>query len=103
MMTHEELHQLRVLYDVAKALKRDPVTGKAYTDRDFANDFLDSNFSMVTKVLTGKAISRPTVTAIKKFILPQLEMINLYSNCLEIIEKGINVSSIKETAVIPNN
>lgn len=60
--------QLRTAYELCKVLRRNPVTGKAYTDREFACDYLDSNFSMVTKVLTGKAVSKPTTDAIIKFI-----------------------------------
>ena len=68
IMTPESLHKLRVQYDIAKSVKRNLNTGKPYTDRDFANDYLDSNYSMVTKVLTGKAVSKPTTDAIIKFI-----------------------------------
>lgn len=67
-MTPNELHLLRVLYDMAKANRRDSQIDKAYTDRDFARDYLDSNFSMVTKVLTGKAILKPTTDAMLRFI-----------------------------------
>jgi carboxypeptidase C (cathepsin A) len=63
-----DLFSLRTAYEISKALRRDPKTFKSYTDRDFARDYLDSNFSMVTKVLTGKAVSKPTTDAIIKFI-----------------------------------
>ena len=59
---------LRKAYEICKALRRDKNTGKAYTDRDFARDYLDSDFSMVAKVLNGSAVSKPTTDAILKFI-----------------------------------
>jgi len=67
-MTPNELHLLRVLCDMAKASRKDLQIGKAYTDRDFARDYLDSNFTMVGKVLTGNAKSQKVISAIKKFI-----------------------------------
>lgn len=67
-MTFDDQTKLRTAYEIAKAVKRDPITGKAYTDRDFARDYLDSSFSMVTKVFSGKAISKPTTDAMLRFI-----------------------------------
>lgn len=58
----------RTAYDMAKVSRRNPVTGKQYTDRDFARDYLDSNFSMVSKILSGKAVSKPVIDAIRKFV-----------------------------------
>lgn len=63
-----EIGKLRASYEICKALRRDPKTFKSYTDRDFARDYLNSNFSMVAKVLSGSAVSKPTTDAILKFI-----------------------------------
>lgn len=63
-----EISEIRTAYEICKVLRRDPITGKAYTDRDFANDYLDSSFSMVTKVFSGKAVSKPTTDAMIQFI-----------------------------------
>lgn len=68
IMDNSELSSLRTAYELCKVTRRDIETGKAYTDRDFARDYLDSSFSMVTKVFSGKAISKPTTEAMLRFI-----------------------------------
>lgn len=87
-MTPNELHLLRVLYDTAKASRRDSLIGKAYTDRDFARDYLDSSFRMVTKVLSGKAISKPTTDAMLRFIRDTYPDIKSAMKTLDKLVKG---------------
>ena len=68
MASNNPNHRLRIVYEMSKAIRRDHETGKAYTDRDFARDYLKSNSSMVAKVLNGNAVSAKTTNAIVNFI-----------------------------------
>lgn len=67
---------IRIAYDIVKASRRVHSTGKVYTDSDFARDYLEGNFTIVSKVLNGAAVSQKVMTAILRFIAdtrPQLE------------------------------
>jgi len=81
----DDIAKIRIAYDIAKAARRDPATGKQYTDRDFAQAYLDSNFSMVTKILTGKAVSKPTLDAICRFIADSEPQIKEAAKTIEVI------------------
>lgn len=47
-----QLHHIRVAFDVARAHRRDAESGKEYTTRDFAVEYLQQDFSMLSKVLS---------------------------------------------------
>lgn len=67
-MNNPDITPLITAYQIAKAARRNRQTGKKYTDRDFALNYLSSDHSMVTKVLNNKAVSQPVVDAIRQFV-----------------------------------
>ncbi len=64
---HMSLDKLRIAYEMAKVRKRG-ANGKAYTDRDVANEFLTQDSSMISKVLSGSAKSKVVVDSVIQFI-----------------------------------
>jgi len=61
------LDKLRIAYEMAKVQKRG-ATGKAFTDRDVAKEFLSQDSSMISKVLSGSAKSKVVIESIIRFI-----------------------------------
>ena len=84
-----DINALRVAYEISKVVRRDPETLKMYTDRDFAREYLDCDFSMVTKVLRGKAVSKPTTDAVIKFILDSQQSIKKAVKSIDSLQKGV--------------
>lgn len=62
-----QLDKLRIAYEMAKVRKRKP-TGKAYTDKDVAREFMSQNSSMISKVLSGTAKSDRVTKSLISFI-----------------------------------
>jgi hypothetical protein len=62
-----QLEKLRIAYEMAKVRKRKP-TGKAYTDKDVAREFMSQNSSMISKVLSGTAKSDRVAKSLISFI-----------------------------------
>jgi len=62
-----QLEKLRIAYEMAKVRKRKP-TGKAYTDKDVAREFMSQNSSMISKVLSGTAKSDRVTKSLIIFI-----------------------------------
>lgn len=65
----DDLTRLQIAFDIARAVRRDLKTGKAYSISQFAEQFIEQNPSMVTKVFSGVAKSEPVLKAIARFIL----------------------------------
>lgn len=65
----DDLTRLQIAFDIARAVRGDLKTGKAYSISQFAEQFIEQNPSMVTKVFSGVAKSEPVLKAIARFIL----------------------------------
>jgi len=66
--TNLNLVRIQIAYDISKAANRCKTTRKAFTDAKFAQMYLIQDSSMISKVLSGSAVSKPVLTSILDFI-----------------------------------
>jgi hypothetical protein len=67
--TKQELINLHIAFDTARAIRKNPATGKEYTITQFAEQYLKQSPSMVSKIFGGVAKSEPVIKAIAQFVL----------------------------------
>lgn len=67
-MRESQLITIQIAYELSKAANRCKTTRRAFTDIIFAKKYLIQNPSMISKVLSGTAVSQPVLSSILEFI-----------------------------------
>ena len=85
-----DLIQIRIAFELSKSVKRDRITGKALSNRKFAKHFLNQDASMVSKVLSGNAKSKPVMNSILRFIKESKVEVDFAVKEIDLIIKNCN-------------